>query len=162
MLLAVVAQSLTGGLFFLFWVWAVLDVISMDSILVRNLPKPTWVMLVLFIPVVGSVAWLAVGRPVNAGFSAGSVRRPPTQRHDYYSNPGRHLTAAPRGPEDDPSWQSPRARPSQSAAAAAASSGDAEESLAARERKLLEREAELAKREAALADEDQDNPNADS
>lgn len=161
MLLAVVAQSLTGGLFFLFWVWAVLDVISMDSILVRNLPKPTWVMLVLFIPVVGSVAWLAVGRPVNAGFSAGSVRRPPTQRHDYYSNPGRHLTAAPRGPEDDPSWQSPRARPSQSAAAAA-SSGDAEESLAARERKLLEREAELAKREAALADEDQDNPNADS
>lgn len=161
MLLAVVAQSLTGGLFFLFWVWAVLDVISMDSILVRNLPKPTWVMLVLFIPVVGSVAWLAVGRPVNAGFSAGSVRRPPTQRHDYYSNPGRHLTAAPRGPEDDPSWQSPRARPSQSASAAA-SSGDAEESLAARERKLLEREAELAKREAALADEDQDNPNADS
>lgn len=97
---------------------------------------------------------------MNAGFSANSVRRPPPQRHDYYSDGSSHLTAAPRGPEDDQSWQSPRTAPSRSAAST--SDSDAGESLAARERKLLEREAELAKREAAMSDEDIESPDTDS
>lgn len=160
-MLAVIVPGLAGAFFFLFWVWAVFDVIAMDSILIRNLPKTTWIFLVMFIPPVGAVAWLALGRPENAGFSAGSARRAPPQRFDYYSS-----TPRVRGPEDDPTWQTPRAPRSPSAAQpasalpnsetaaseSAASESAASESLAARERKLLEREAELAKREAALGD----------
>ncbi len=156
-MLAVIVPGMAGALFFLFWVWAFFDVIAMDSILIRNLPKATWVLLIMFVPPVGAVAWFILGRPVNAGFSAGSARRAPPQRFDYYNS-----LPQVRGPEDDPNWQAPRSPRSPSTAQpAAVSPGDAapdssdsvaSDSLAARERKLLEREAELAKREAALAD----------
>lgn len=163
-MLAVIVPGLAGVFFFLFWVWAVFDVIAMDSIVIRNLPKSTWVFLVIFVPPVGAVAWLALGRPDNAGFSAGSVRRAPPKRFDYYSS-----SPQVRGPEDDPSWQAPRTPRSPSATRpTAASPGDTSpdssdsnsaisDSLAARERKLLEREAELAKREAALEDPSKDD-----
>ncbi len=178
-MLAVIVPGLAGAFFFLFWVWAVFDVIAMDSILIRNLPKSTWVFLVMFIPPVGAVAWLALGRPENAGFSAGSVRRAPPQRFDYYNSSPRV-----RGPEDDPNWQAPRSprspssgRPTTGSPAASSPTdgppGDASsdspdsnspdsesatsDSLAARERKILEREAELAKREAALDDPPEDD-----
>ena len=164
-MLAVIVPGLAGAFFFLFWVWAIFDVIAMDSILIRNLPKSTWVFLVMFIPPVGAVAWLALGRPENAGFSAGSTRRAPPQRFDYYKSAGQV-----RGPGDDPNWQAPRAPRSPSAISPSDTSPDssgsnsaASDSLAARERKLLEREAELAKREAALDDlPDQDPDEEDS
>ncbi len=155
-MLAVIVPGMAGALFFLFWVWAFFDAIAMDSILIRNLPKATWVLLIMFVPPVGAVAWFILGRPVNAGFSAGSARRAPPQRFDYYNS----LPQA-RGPEDDPNWQTPRALRSPSTSQPAGVSPDSpdsatSDSLAARERKLLEREAELAKREAALADQSEE------
>ncbi|GAC1424159.1 MAG: PLDc N-terminal domain-containing protein [Actinomycetota bacterium] len=59
------------------WIFAIVDVISTDTAMVRNLPKPLWLLLVIILPDVGSIAWLILGRPKNARFLPGSteVRR---------------------------------------------------------------------------------------
>ena len=38
------------------------DVITRDNSLIRYMPKVTWVFIVIFLPLVGSVLWFAVGR----------------------------------------------------------------------------------------------------
>jgi hypothetical protein len=40
---------------------ALIDIITRDNLLVRHLPKVTWVILVIFLPVIGSIVWFAVG-----------------------------------------------------------------------------------------------------
>ena len=40
---------------------ALIDIITRDSLLVRHLPKVTWVILVILLPVIGSLVWFAVG-----------------------------------------------------------------------------------------------------
>ena len=64
-----------GGLIALallgFWLWAIFDVISTDESRVRNLPKGLWLVLVIFLGDIGSVAWLLLGRPEGASFSPG-------------------------------------------------------------------------------------------
>lgn len=64
-----------GGLFALaalaLWVYCIVDVISTDDSQVRNLPKLLWLILVIFLPTVGSIAWLILGRPQNASFVPG-------------------------------------------------------------------------------------------
>ena len=50
------------------WVYCVFDVITTDESLIRNLPKLLWVAIVLFIPDIGSIAWLVAGRPQKAAF----------------------------------------------------------------------------------------------
>lgn len=136
-----------GAVLLVLWVWAVLDCIATDSILVRNLPKMTWLFLVIFIPTIGAVAWLLLGRPEHAGVSLGGQRS-----WLYEERPARTVGAtrpAPLGVEDDPGWRAGTER------SAPAGQGT-EESLAIRERKLLEREAELAKREAELDEDNSD------
>lgn len=135
-------HSVGGAVLLVFWAWAVLDCISTDSILVRNLPKTTWLLLVLFIPTIGAVAWLLLGRPEHAGLSLGGQR---SWLYEQRPASGGASKPAPRGIEDDPGWRANTAR------SAPAGQGT-DESLAIRERKLLEREAELAKREATLED----------
>lgn len=141
-MLAVIVHGIGGAALLVLWVWAVLDCISTDSILVRNLPKGTWIFLVVFVPTIGSIAWLLLGRPEHAGLSLGG-QRSWLYRDDY--QPRTFASPAPRGLEDDPSW-----RPSTTRSAPGTLGEDGDESLAVRERKLLEREAELAKREAEL------------
>jgi Phospholipase_D-nuclease N-terminal len=67
-----------GGVFALavlaLWVYCIVDVISTEDSLVRNLPKLLWLLLVIFLPTVGSIAWLIVGRPQNASFVPGDSR----------------------------------------------------------------------------------------
>ena len=79
------------------WIYALLDLIQTDEILVRNLPKTMWLILVIFIPMVGSMAWIIAGRPLYAGWAPGGSqgRRP----------------AARLAPEDRPDWSvgAPRA-----------------------------------------------------
>jgi hypothetical protein len=66
-----------GGLVFLvlmaFWIWAIFDCISTDAGLCRNLPKGVWLILVLILPDIGSVAWLLLGRPEHASWRPGST-----------------------------------------------------------------------------------------
>jgi hypothetical protein len=52
---------LLGILTFVLVLAALIDIITRDSLLVRHLPKVTWVILVIFLPVIGSIVWFAVG-----------------------------------------------------------------------------------------------------
>lgn len=45
------------------WIYCLLDLITTDGVVVRNLPKTVWLLLVLFFPLIGSIAWLVAGRP---------------------------------------------------------------------------------------------------
>jgi hypothetical protein len=56
-----------------FWIWAIFDVITTDEVLVRNLPKGMWLMLVIFLADIGAIAWLLLGRPENVGFKPGDT-----------------------------------------------------------------------------------------
>ena len=58
-------------MFIALWVHAVLDVIRTDRVLVRNLPKPVWLLVVVFVPLVGPVTWLIAGRPLYARWVPG-------------------------------------------------------------------------------------------
>ncbi|MEM7142332.1 MAG: PLD nuclease N-terminal domain-containing protein [Actinomycetota bacterium] len=128
-----------GLIMFAVWIYAVLDVIQTDEILMRNLPKMAWIFIVILIPTVGAIAWLAVGRPIGAGFHAGTSRASPNRswQQERGFEPRR-----PRGIEDSDDW-----RPATSASAPDA------ESSAARERRLQEWEAELERRESDLGDD---------
>jgi hypothetical protein len=78
------------------WVFSVIDVVLSDEGAIRHLPKVPWLLLVLFFPLAGSVAWLVAGRPV------GPPRPQPYERavphYPEYDRPGR---AAASSPEED-------------------------------------------------------------
>ena len=96
--------GLFGAAMFVFWVWAVLDVIATDAMLMRNLEKTTWLFLVLMFPGVGAVAWVALGRPVNAGWRPGDTEtRQPRQAGPQGQSRGRSEWVA---PEDRDDWGS--------------------------------------------------------
>lgn len=86
-------EGIIGLAILLFWIYCIFDVISTDESLVRNMPKFVWLLVVIFLPTIGSAAWLILGRPQKAGLTPGntSYRRP---------------RAAPRGPEDSPEFMS--------------------------------------------------------
>lgn len=79
--------------------YCLIDAIQTPEAEMRNLPKVAWILLILIIPIIGSVAWLIAGRPQR---SAG--RRVPwasTQTAGFpeYERPARVL-----GPDDDPDF----------------------------------------------------------
>ncbi len=49
------------------WIYCIFDVIATEETLIRNLSRGLWLVLVIFLPTIGSVAWLALGRPLEAG-----------------------------------------------------------------------------------------------
>ena len=53
------------------WLYCIIDVIFTDESQVRNLPKLLWLVIVLFLPDIGSVIWLVAGRPPKASFRIG-------------------------------------------------------------------------------------------
>lgn len=79
-------------------VFCLIDCIQSDEGSVRNLGKVWWVLLILFFPLVGAVAWLVAGRPVK-----GSKRTVPwpsqTAGYPEYERPRRSLA-----PDDDPEF----------------------------------------------------------
>lgn len=88
-----------GGLVLLFLaldVFCVIDLIQAREDEVRNLPKIAWLLLILLFTPIGSIAWLAAGRP-QAGVSRSRYERAaPT--YPEYDRPGR---AAGLTPESD-------------------------------------------------------------
>lgn len=70
-------------------IYAAVDCIQTDEHRVRNLPKLIWLLLVLFVVVVGPVCWFLAGRP----------QRSPSGR-----GPGHRGGGSPRGPDDDPDF----------------------------------------------------------
>ena len=133
-----------GVLFLALLIFTILDIIATDDMLIRNLPKITWIFIVIIIPIAGIVAWFALGRPIGAGLSPGSTTRAPTR--SWMDPEVRERRPPPRGPEDRDDY-----RP---ASGSVGPGSDPKESDAARERRLQEWEAELKRREDALGEDD--------
>jgi len=85
---------IAGPIILALWIFCVVDVISSRDDEVRNLPKLGWLVLVLLFPFVGSVAWLAAGRPRRAAPRAGRYERPAPEFPEY-DHPGRAAAADP-------------------------------------------------------------------
>ena len=70
-----------GLVVFALWVFSLVDVIGSDEGAIRHLPKLWWLLIVLFFPFAGSVAWLVAGRPAappRARGTSGQCRRIPS------------------------------------------------------------------------------------
>jgi hypothetical protein len=82
--------------FSVIWLYALVESISSDETLIRNLPKMAWVILIVLAPPVGSIAWFIAGRPLGD--------RSPIVRDD--PAPAKQIPAPrrPLGPEDSPQF----------------------------------------------------------
>jgi hypothetical protein len=87
--------GLIGFLLIALWLYCIVDVIASDEILIRSLPKMAWLFIVIILPDIGSIAWLALGRPQYAGWRPGDTEgRPmrrvvgPEDRPDFSPNSG--------------------------------------------------------------------------
>lgn len=82
---------------FVLWLFALLDVIRTDDADARHLGKVWWILLVLFFPLVGSLAWLLVGRPQRPRASAHERAVP---SYPEYDRPGRAAATDAAGDEE--------------------------------------------------------------
>jgi hypothetical protein len=79
-------------------VYCLVEAISSRDDEVRNLSKTWWILLILFFPFVGSIAWLAAGRPVRAPRRYGPHERSAGEFPEY-DRPGRFAAADPDADE---------------------------------------------------------------
>lgn len=121
------------------WLYAILDVIATDEALMRNLPKFGWLLIVIFLPTIGSLAWLLLGRPLYAGWRPGDTTRRAPKRvigpEDRADFPTSYRPPAPPRPVDS-----------------------RENELAAWEERLRRREEELRRREQGDGDDPKSGP----
>lgn len=80
------------------WLFCIIDVITTDESQCRHLPKLLWLLVVILLSDLGSIAWLVAGRPwadADSGYrsSGGSADRFPE-----YDRPGRFAAS---NPDDD-------------------------------------------------------------
>jgi len=85
-----------GLVVFALWVFSLVDVIGSDEGAIRHLPKVWWLLIVLFFPFAGSIAWLVAGRPAGPPRTSRYERAVP--QYPEYDRPGR---AAATSTEDD-------------------------------------------------------------
>ncbi|WP_448631467.1 PLD nuclease N-terminal domain-containing protein [Cellulomonas soli] len=111
-------------------VYCLVDCIQTDEYRVRNLPKMGWVFLIIILPIVGGVAWLVAGRPLDSPRARRDVpwRATETAGFPEYERP------RPMAPDDDPEFLASVRR-----------SDDAHEKM------LRDWEAQLREREQRLA-----------
>lgn len=123
-------RFLPYGLELILLVWCLVECIQTPSHHCRNLEKTWWIIIIIFVPLVGCIAWLVAGRP---------VRQPSASQ--WRAGGGFPESERPkekvRRNEDDPAFMAEMARI------------DAEhaESLKKWEAKLAAQEAELRERE---------------
>ena len=122
--------GLFGFVAMLLWIYCIFDVIASEESLIRNLPKTMWLLIVIFIPTIGSIAWLGLGRPMFAGWRPGdtTTRAQPSVW----------------APDDGPGWGIDE-------------EDDRERRLRAREAELERRERELRRQETGEDTTDPDD-----
>ncbi len=116
-------------------IFCLVEAVSSRDDEVRNLSRTWWILLILFFPFVGSIAWLAAGRPLRTPRRLGPYERS-TSAFPEYDRPGRFAAADPAA--DEEFLKNVRAR--------------------AEEQRRQTRERKAAEREAAESDPDQDRP----
>ena len=55
--------AVVGVGFLVLWIYCIYDVITTDEALVQHLPKLVWLLIVVILSDLGSLLWLAFGRP---------------------------------------------------------------------------------------------------
>ncbi|MFN8195073.1 MAG: PLD nuclease N-terminal domain-containing protein [Nocardioidaceae bacterium] len=94
-------EGLFGLVVLALWIFCVIDLIQTREGEVRSLPKIAWVFIVLLFPLVGSIAWLAAGRPQVGTPGGGSrARAGVADRFPEYDRPGRMAATTPDDDED--------------------------------------------------------------
>ncbi|GAA3862597.1 hypothetical protein GCM10022381_03430 [Leifsonia kafniensis] len=72
---------------------ALIDIILRQDGQVKHLPKTMWILLVIFLPLIGSILWFTIGReytaPVDRG-GFGDPRRREKPRPEYAAPPRRN------------------------------------------------------------------------
>jgi hypothetical protein len=81
----------------LLWIFCLIDVITTDESMCRNLSKIVWLLLVLFLPAIGSIAWLVAGRPQAAPDLPYKGNTGPA--FPEYERPGRYVDPDPERDE---------------------------------------------------------------
>jgi len=76
-------------------IFAAVDAIVSDRLRVRGLPKAVWIIVIVFLPLVGALLWFFVGRPRRSSAMPGTQPPGPAGR-GRRSGPPR-----PQGPDDD-------------------------------------------------------------
>lgn len=96
--LVIKLDILVGLVTFALWVFSLVDVIGTDEARMRHLPKLWWLLLVLFFPFVGSIAWLVAGRPEQGDRPRRDER--PLREFPEYDRPGRAAAIDPVADEE--------------------------------------------------------------
>src|SRR4051812_34993491 len=156
------AEGIVFVALFLFWIWALLDCISTDAALCRNLPKPMWIILVLILPDIGSLIWLLLGRPERSSWRPGSTDyaapRRPVGLEDSPRYSGPQSVTDRRSEELDRElerWEQER-KAAEAPAPAASASTAASPELVEWQQQLDQREADLKRRELELREKELD------
>ncbi|MGV9193532.1 PLD nuclease N-terminal domain-containing protein [Microbacterium sp. MC2] len=73
-------------------VFAIVDIILRDSGQVKHMPKPVWLILVIMLPMLGTILWFALGRE----YPVREARPAPPQFAPWASAPPAPAPVAPR------------------------------------------------------------------
>ena len=73
------------GLGLLLMVFALVDIIRADQWTIRHLDKSMWIIIVILLPLIGSVLWFAVGRDHGHAVDLGSFGDP--RRREAFPRP---------------------------------------------------------------------------
>jgi len=110
-----------------FWVFTIVDCAVQHPTRHRGVSKPVWILIVVLLPVLGGILWLAVGRTRR---SSASARRAPDDDPEFLTQIGtisdqderiRRLEeelAQLDAEDDDPRWSTPPGSAAASGAAA--------------------------------------------
>lgn len=90
-----VPYAVVGLITLILWIYCLVDAITCPENEVRNLPKVAWILIILFVPTVGSIIWLVAGRPITAHRPASNTR------FAEYDRPGRQVA---QHPDDDEAY----------------------------------------------------------
>ncbi|WP_460730192.1 PLD nuclease N-terminal domain-containing protein [Nocardia heshunensis] len=76
------------------WVYCLIDIITSPETGIRHLPKGLWLLIVIFIPTLGALLWLILGRPIRESYGPRS-----TTSYSEYDRPGRYVPQDPAADE---------------------------------------------------------------
>lgn len=76
-------MTLVGAGYIILIALVLVDIITKDQSQIRNLPKVTWVIMVIFLPLIGTIVWFVAGRSY-----------PESREHVSFGDPRRAETLA--------------------------------------------------------------------
>lgn len=95
----ILADGVLGLLLLGLWIFCIIDVITTDDAVMRNLQKPIWLLIVIFLFDLGAILWLIAGRPWQRTAGRPAAARP-SAAFPEYDRPGRLAATNPDDDED--------------------------------------------------------------